>query len=174
MSTRSVICKETLNKTYVGIYCHSDGYPQWVGKRCSTTILTETELKNCFILAIYLVWKKKSSQTPIEYILLTTLRAMFASHITEIAVKSYDKQDQLSSTKLTKSIGQSLCTSICKMERGTLLIYVRAIQFLFRLQEITRNMRTKTNDKKLKEIHSPLLWEIFRWRQNLWTARCIR
>lgn len=32
MSTRSVICKETLNKTYVGIYCHSDGYPQWVGK----------------------------------------------------------------------------------------------------------------------------------------------
>ncbi len=32
MSTRSVICKETLNKTYVGIYCHNDGYPQRVGK----------------------------------------------------------------------------------------------------------------------------------------------
>lgn len=32
MSTRSVICKETLNKTYVGIYCHHDGYPLWVGK----------------------------------------------------------------------------------------------------------------------------------------------
>lgn len=32
MATRSVICKETLNKTYVGIYCHWDGYPDGVGK----------------------------------------------------------------------------------------------------------------------------------------------
>ena len=33
MSTRSVICKETENKTYVGIYCHFDGYPEGVGKK---------------------------------------------------------------------------------------------------------------------------------------------
>lgn len=58
-----------------------------------------------------------------EYILLTTLKAMSALHTIEIAVKSYDKRDQLSSTKLTRFIGQSLCTSICKMERGTLPIY---------------------------------------------------
>lgn len=32
MATRSVICKETLPKSYVGIYCHWDGYPQGVGK----------------------------------------------------------------------------------------------------------------------------------------------
>lgn len=55
MSTRSVICKETLNKTYVGIYCHHDGYPQWVGRTLLDTILTEIELKNCFISATYLL-----------------------------------------------------------------------------------------------------------------------
>lgn len=32
MSTQSFICKETTKKTYVGIYCHYDGYPEYVGK----------------------------------------------------------------------------------------------------------------------------------------------
>lgn len=32
MATRSLICKETLNHTYVGIYCHWDGYPLGVGR----------------------------------------------------------------------------------------------------------------------------------------------
>ena len=31
MSTRSLICKETPDHKYVGIYCHHDGYPEGVG-----------------------------------------------------------------------------------------------------------------------------------------------
>ena len=32
MSTRSLICKETPDNKYLGIYCHFDGYPEYVGK----------------------------------------------------------------------------------------------------------------------------------------------
>ncbi len=32
MSTRSLICKETPNHEYIGIYCHNDGYLNGVGK----------------------------------------------------------------------------------------------------------------------------------------------
>lgn len=32
MITRSLICKETPDNKYIGIYCHFDGYPDYVGK----------------------------------------------------------------------------------------------------------------------------------------------
>ena len=32
MSTRSLICKETTDHKYIGIYCHHDGYPEGVGE----------------------------------------------------------------------------------------------------------------------------------------------
>lgn len=33
MSTRSIICYKNENNEYVGVYCHQDGFPKYVGAR---------------------------------------------------------------------------------------------------------------------------------------------
>ena len=41
MSTRSLICKEVGEDEFLAIYCHSDGYPEWTGKKLLDSYNTE-------------------------------------------------------------------------------------------------------------------------------------